>query len=55
MIFQTNHLAAIILKTNEMLSRSTKRWSYGFFGAFEEGHKPVAGGFCLYLIGEYMG
>jgi hypothetical protein len=34
MIFQTNHLQAMILETKGIVSRSTKRWSYGFFGAF---------------------
>jgi len=45
----------MILETKEIDSRSTKRWSYGFFGAFWRGHKPEAGGFCLYLTSEYMG
>ena len=37
MIFQTNHLAAMILKTSEIFPRSTKRRSYGFLGDLEGG------------------
>jgi hypothetical protein len=55
-IFQTNHLAAMILKTKEMFFKINKTLELWFlWSLIGRGHKPAAGGFCLYPTCEYIG
>src|ERR1700728_4896307 len=59
MIVQTNHLAAMIEKTKEIVFKINKTLELWFLWSLLRvlwgRHKPAAGGFCLDLILEFSG